>query len=188
MSESPVLYLGIDLGVRGDTSALAAVYEHEDGHILEYGHRIWTPPVSITYQVKPLLMTLLTHYRVGGVAYDWWQFESTREGIVAEGHQSRLQELNQQTENPAFTSLLRTLFYDKQIGIIDDGEAILHLERTATRETERGPRIEKLKQTQKIDYTLALGMATLIASRDLGHLTHPTFTSTKHTRSALLLP
>lgn len=188
MVDSPVLYLGLDIGIRGDTSALAAVYEGDGGELLEWGHRIWTPPVSITHAVEPFVMQILRTCRVAGLAFDWYQFESTREHLVEQGFASRLVEINQMTENPAFTMLLRTLFWDHKIGLTDEGEARNHLEWTATRETERGARIDKRKQSKKIDFTVALGMACLIASRDLGYLQHPTFATTRHTRSAVLLP
>ena len=189
MDNTPVLYCGLDIGIRKDTAALVAVYEnHETQEFIEWGHKIWEPPVRITEQIDPFLFQMFSTNRVAALAFDWYQFQATLEKLQEAGYTNRLIEVNQMTENPAFTGLLHTLFWDGRFAMIDDPDARNHLAWTATRETERGARIEKRKQSKPVDYTVSLGMALLATSRDLGYIHHPTFASTTHTRSATMLP
>ena len=98
MNIDPILWIGIDIGLKRDTSALVATYHDHDTDTFDmWGFRIWTPPVNMIVQVEPVLRRLLQQQRIGGVFYDPTQFETTRQRMAEEGFGHLFIEVNQRS-------------------------------------------------------------------------------------------
>ena len=194
----PILYLGVDIGFARDSSSVAAVYRRESDDPTApptpalWGHRIWAPPkggrIEIHQTVVPMLDYLLTNHRVAIVYYDNYQFVSEAERLVATHGDRFFHEVNQQSQNPKFTALLHSLINEQQMLSYEDPTARAHLRDTATRATERGPRIDKIKQTQRIDFTVTLGMACLALFEDDGAHVHAAYSQSAHATPLEALP
>jgi phage terminase large subunit-like protein len=186
--EDPVLFCGLDIGIKRDTSAFTAVCPgpSPDTYAL-YGHRIWFPPVSLVTQVEPFLLELLAKKRVASLLFDPYQFQTTAQRLHEEGYGHLLVEVNQQTEMINYANTLHSLLHNHQLVLYPDGDLRQQFSWCAAQHGERGWRIVKQKQSKQIDAVVSLAMALAGAVGDLGHAQHPSFDAT-HTRSAALLP
>ena len=67
--EDPILYIGVDIGIKRDTSAVTAIYPNYDDHFFGlWGHKIFSPPVNMVKEVEPCLFKLLENQRVAAVS------------------------------------------------------------------------------------------------------------------------
>ena len=195
----PVLFIGVDIGVRRDTSAMAAVYRAEGGFML-WGHKIITPrkkgevfstgprEVNIHKNISDTLLKLCEDRRVAGIWYDPFQFISESQRLTDKGFGRLLFEVNQQTEMPGFSNTLETCITEGSLFLYPDQEVKNHFLWTTAKETERGWRIIKRKQTKPIDFVVALGMALYGASSADGELYHPSYREDVHSMSMMSLP
>ena len=186
----PVLYVGVDIGIKRDTSAVAAVYRCRLGsyELALWGIRTWSPPVSMVRQVEPCLLRLLEQCRVAEVRYDPTQFQTTADRLSQAGYGNRLVEVNQLTEMTTACSTLHSHIHERKLLLVRDAELRLHIAHANVKMTERGPRIIKAQQARPIDGVVALAMALLGATGDEGYLLHPSLEPDAHTRSMRVLP
>lgn len=196
--EDPVIYIGVDIGVKRDTSAIAGVYRGEGGFYL-WGHKIIVPHpkgslthaptvVNIHKSVSDTLLALCQTKRVAGIWYDPYQFISESQRLTDLGFGRLLFEVNQQTEMPVFSNMLETCITEGTLFLYKDAEIKNHFLWTTAKETERGWRIVKRKQTKPIDFVVALGMALYGASSDEGELHHPSYREDVHSMPMEMLP
>ena len=187
----PVLFIGIDIGIKRDTSAVAVIYK-ENGVYKEWGHKISTPTknrvVNVHQDVSDAILKICRACRVAGIWYDPYQFISEAQRIAEAGFGRLLFEVNQQTEMPAFSNTLETCITEGSLWLIKDQETKNHFLWCTAKETERGWRMVKRKQTKPIDYVVALGMALYGASTAEGELYHPSYDEERHSVSMEMLP
>ncbi len=191
ISDSPILFIGIDVGISRDTAARVAVYWHNDCLVV-WGHKIITPTtdqrVNIARQITNPTIELLRTQRVAGIWFDPYQFIGETQRIADMGYARFLHEVNQQTENPAFANALETMVNNGTLIMYPDAECRAHMLWTTAKNTERGRRIVKAKQTKPIDYTVALAMAVYGAVSETGMSQHPGFVNAVHTREMEAVP
>lgn len=187
----PILFIGVDIGIRRDSSAVSVVYK-EHGIYKEWGHKISTPTkkrdVNVHKDISNALLWICREQRVAGIWYDPYQFISESQRMTESGFGRYLFEVNQQTEMPAFSNILETCITEGTLWLIRDQETKNHFLWCTARETERGWRMVKRKQTKPIDYVVALGMALYGASTSDGELYHPSYDERKHSLPMEMLP
>ena len=164
----PILYVGIDIGLKRDTSAIVAIYDNGDKFHM-WGLKIFTPPVNMITQVEPVIERLLKGQRIAGLFYDPMQFETTRQRLQEEGYGDRLVEVNQMTEMTHACTTLQALCEERGLLLCKDADLRSHFTRTAVKMTERGPRLVKASQAVPVDATVATAMAVLGATTSDSH-------------------
>ncbi len=166
----PVVHLGVDIGVKRDTSAVAGVYRHE-GQFRLFCHRIWEPPVQIP-EVTSYLVNLLERERVGGVWYDPSQFLSEVQRL-SERYGRLLREVNQSGSfMVTIATNLHSMCQRGDFLLYPDPRLLSHFVTAAAKVTEAGPRIVKSQQSRPIDALIATAMALYGASTEDGHAVH----------------
>ena len=180
----PLLWVGLDIGVKRDTSAVAAWYQdYETGQLRLWGHKIWTPPVNLYTQVEPVLFRLLRTQRVVALLFDPYQFEASRQRLAEAGYGHKLIEVNQMTQMVPAASTLHAHIVEKKLRLYNDGMIRAHFGAAVFQETERGPRVKKKKQSKPIDFVVASMMALLGATEETGQRQLPSLSPLRHTRS-----
>ena len=190
LEEDPILFLGLDIGIRRDTTAVVAIaqdYKREGGLKL-HSHRIWSPPVNIVDEVEPFLFWMFRNLRIAALHYDPYQCMATQQKLLTAGYGDRLQEVNQQTAMVAAANSLHGAITEGRLRLYPDDEIQSHFSWTRAKHTERGWRIVKTKQSKSIDFVVALAMAILGATSEIDHAMHPSYTHEIHARSAMDIP
>jgi len=187
--DDAVLHVGVDIAVKRDTAAVAAVAKHPK-HLMYalWGHRIYTPPVNIHQTVVLCLERLLTEHRVAQILYDPYQFTSEAQRLAEKGYERLLKEVNQQSEMVSYANTLDTHLRQGTLLMYSDQEVRSHFSWAAAQETERGWRIVKRKQSRQIDVVVAIAMALAGATLDMGYMMYPSYKDQVHKRSFLYLP
>jgi len=187
--EDPILFLGVDIGIKRDTSAISAVYRHHDtGLFCLWGIRIFPAPVNMLTQVEPLLFWLFQNHRIAACAFDETQFASTQARLEADGYANKLLAINQNTTLKKATSTLHAHCNDRQFLPHKDSDLRSQISWCSVKHTEQGPHITKSNQNRQIDGVVATAMALLAATGDLGFVMHQGFDSQIHAKSAMSLP
>ena len=185
----PILHIGVDIGIKRDTSAISAIYhDYGTGLFKMWGIKIFVPPVNMITQVEPCLMRLLRDHRVACIYYDPSQFLTTKQRLVEEGFGPMLEEINQLTMMTTACTTLKSHCDERTFLPVKDPDLRAHFVQTAVKETERGPRLIKSQQSRPVDATVATAMALMGATGSSSHVYHPSFTPALHARSASVLP
>jgi len=184
---TPILSVGLDIGYRRDSSAVAAVYRDVDGHICLRCHRIWEPPVHIP-DVTDYILKLFTFEQVSGLWFDPHQFASEAQRLEDDGHGRYLHEVNQ--SGPFMIQIATNLHILIQRGLLDiypDQLTYQHFAQCGIKMTEQGPRIIKSAQTKAIDFVVAYAMAVYGISQEPEHLGQVAFREEEHVVSLDML-
>lgn len=177
---NPVLSIGLDIGYRRDSSAVAAVYSDGAGRVDLFCHKIWSPPVHIP-EVTEYIEVLFGGESVQGLWFDPHQFASEAQRFTAAGYGRYLYEVNQ--SGPFMVEIATNLHILAQrgsLGIYKDELIRQHFAVCGVKMTEAGPRIIKRAQTKAIDFVVAYAMAVYGATRDTGVVAQPTFNVGEH--------
>lgn len=163
VSFRPTIYLGLDIGIRRDTAALCGVYPTDGLQLAMHGLRIFDPTkmgheVEIP-KITDFILFLMKTERVAGIWYDPYQYIGEAQRIRREGFGRLLHEVNQQSESTAFTSSLKSVMDSGSLWLLDDPTLSSHFDSADVTVGERGWRIVKRHQAQKIDGVIALAMA-----------------------------
>jgi phage terminase large subunit-like protein len=166
-SADPVV-LGVDVGVRQDSTAIVAVAKRPDGRLAVAATILQPPPGDALplRVVEEAIRELCGRYDVRGVAFDPWSFRRSAELLDQEG--LPMVEFPQSPERMAHASanLYRVI---ESGGLVHDGDPALrsHVMAGVTKETERGWRLQKdPRRSAPIDALIALAMAVQVASAD----------------------
>jgi phage terminase large subunit-like protein len=153
-------YVGIDVAIKYDTSAVVAMQQRPDGrwHAI---CRVWVPtedrPVDVT-DIMAYLRELAATYRVETVSYDPRLFDVPAKMLSDEGF--RMFELTQTPEKmtPAYVELYKAIMGGT---ITHDGDDVFTTQvlNGVARLSERGFTLEKGKSRGKIDAAVALCLA-----------------------------
>ena len=183
--DDPILYLGLDIGIKRDTTGLVALYLDQEDHCIHlWGHRIFPPPVNLVTQVEPVLFGLFAHQRVAAMMFDPYMAATTEQRLREQGYASRLLEVNQMTAMVEAANTLHACLTEGKLTLYPDPELRSQFAYAAAKQTERGWRIIKQKQSRPIDAVIAMAMALWGMTQDVGHSLHPAFNSQVHARSA----
>jgi phage terminase large subunit-like protein len=156
---SPV-YVGVDVGLRKDTSAIVACWKREDERIVVQA-KVFAPTGSDTLDLSLIegeVRQLADRYSVMSVAYDRWSFERSAQMLSDEGLLMVDFPMTNERTVPASTRLFEAI---QTCRIAHNGDPVLaaHVKAGATRDTERGWRLAKGKAKRPIDALMALLIA-----------------------------
>jgi phage terminase large subunit-like protein len=161
------VWVGVDLGVRKDTTAVVLVALRDDG-TLACDALIFQPPggegALPLERVEDVIREVAETYAVQEIAFDPWSFRRSAELLQAEG--LPVVEFPQSPERMANASANLYRLIDSGL-LRHNGDLELRAQVLAgvTKETERGWRLTKDPKHRPIDALIALAMAADLASR-----------------------
>ncbi|MBA7555172.1 hypothetical protein ES705_47825 [subsurface metagenome] len=159
------LNIGVDIGITHDSSCVVGVYKAENKVFLGC-HKAWVPskknPIDIEETVEAYLRELHKLYNVDSIAYDPYQFHRSGISLAKEGlpmiqfpqTQDRLIEAG---EN------LYSLIKGRNLVVYRDKEVRNHILKSIAKESARGFRLIKSKQSDRIDLAVSTAMACIKA-------------------------
>jgi len=165
-----MIYVGLDVGLRNDFSAVAAV--HWDGvDLVLTDHAVFEPEgdeaLGLEDTIERTILEWNTIYDIVSVNYDPWQCERSaqelrKRGVECEEYNQTQANLTQMSQN------LYGLITGRELQFYPSYEVKEHLLNCIAESTSRGWRInKKKKQRKKIDLTVALCMACIAACGDV---------------------
>lgn len=183
---SPLLFVGVDVGIKDDTAAVCAVHWFQ-GRLILADHQIWHPtkaePLDLEETIEAWLRSFARHRRVGLVYADPFQFHRSATTLRKMG--LRIEDFPQTVGNTVkMASVLFDVLKGKRIAFYPDPEMRQQALNTVAVESSRGFRLAKEKASAKIDVVVALSMACVAAIDSLakyqGHsLTWPNVRETR---------
>jgi len=166
------LWVGVDAGTKRDRAAVVSVYRDRDR--LKLGpKKFWQPSpdehFDLEETMEAFLLELHTGYSLETVRFDPWQFHRSavtmeKEGLPMEEFPQSLSNLTQIGQN------IYDLVEYKNIVLYPCKDLRYEATCAIAKETTRGLQIRKEKSTQKIDQVVALAMAALGATGEIGGL------------------
>ena len=181
--DNPILHLGLDLGVRRDTAAVAACYQDpRDGVFVLFDWHIFQPPVLIADFMASIYRMLALH-TVAGIWADHWQMMAELQKLEALGYGRIIHEVIQGTESVAFSNCLKSHLDDGTYLFPADPERRNQYRWANVEVTERGWKITKKKQSRPIDTVVAEAMALYGATKEAGGVGFQGYSEKRHSRS-----
>ena len=163
------VFVGIDASTKHDSTALVAVHwDRGSGQARLVWHRIFQPssnePLNFEQTIERTVLELRQRFAIRKAVFDPWQMQSTAQRLRSAG--VNVEEFPQ--SSPRLTEASQNLYELLKSGNIvlyPDADIRLAISRAVAKETARGWRIGKEKQTHKIDVVVALTMAALVAAQ-----------------------
>jgi phage terminase large subunit-like protein len=161
------VYIGCDASVKKDSTAIAALtFDRTSNKVRLVAHRIFQPtnsePLDFENTVERTLKELCGRFSVRGIYYDPYQMASVAQRLSVAGLPMR--EYTQTTDHlTAMGSNLYGLIKGGNVVLYPDAAIKLALNRAVAKETPRGWKITKEKQSHRIDIVIAMAMAALAA-------------------------
>jgi phage terminase large subunit-like protein len=163
------IYVGVDIALYHDTTAVCWAHLLEDGRIL-LKSRVWAANPNATAHehipggtinlasIEQFIRELARRYQLREVAYDPHYFQRSAELLEADGL-TMVEFL--QASGPMAHAYQGFYQLAREGRLAHDGDPVLaaHIEATAARKTERGWKLSKLKSSQHIDGTIACVLA-----------------------------
>ena len=155
------LFVGVDIGIKHDSSAIVAVMREKGGKPAVARHRIWKPMPDESVRLEDVveyLIEMKRQYRVKAIVADPNQMLGVIQRLKEKG--VPIQEYPQTTAN--LTQAGQALFdlvRDKNLRVYPSAELREHLVNAVVVESSRGWRLAKDKASKKIDAAVALAMA-----------------------------
>lgn len=154
------VYVGVDVGLTHDSSAIAVAHMRDDGKIIIQA-TVWSALPNVVAHVtvpggrmdlsllEDHIRYLAKRYTVEEIAYDPRFFERSAQDLSDEFVIVAMQQ-NAAPMADAYQSFYQSVFEGR---IMHDGDVVLtnHLAATAAQKTERGWKISKIRSTQRID-------------------------------------
>lgn len=167
--EHACVWIGVDIGLRHDTSAVTVVHQLEDERWAVEAE-IFTPPEGGELDLALIenhIIDLHDKFEVHGVVFDRWSFARSAQELEARGAVMIEFPMTNERTVPACSRLLEAVNRGE---LVHNGDLQLqaHVEAGAIKMTERGWRIAKAPRGQtgrgKIDALIALLLAFTIAA------------------------
>jgi phage terminase large subunit-like protein len=166
--DGEALWVGVDVGVRHDSTAIVTVAARGDGAVAAKATILAPRPSGLPLEVVEAAVREACEGRnVQSVLFDPWTFRRSAELLQADG--LPMVEFPQSPERMANAS--ENLYRLIEGGLLaHDGDPVLrsHVVAGVTKETERGWRLVKAPRLSRpIDALIALAMAALPAAQDV---------------------
>ena len=164
------IYVGIDASVKHDSTAIVATtWNRAANQARLVWHRILQPtpdqPLDFEATVEATVRHLHQQFRVKKILFDPYQLQSSAQRLRAAG--IRIEEFPQSVPNLTEASQnLYELIKSGNLIVYPDADIRKAIDHAVAKETTRGWRITKEKQSHKIDVVVALGMAAVAPARD----------------------
>lgn len=162
--------IGVDIGLKSDCSAICVVGKIDSDNLILIDHKLFIPDekrhqvLDLESTVEKTLLHYNKKYRVKKILYDPYQFQ--RSASTLRKSKLRMIEFPQTQSNTVeMSETLSDLLHNQRLMIYPDQELRLHLLNAQAKETQRGWRIVKKRQSRKIDLTIALALAVQGATK-----------------------
>jgi phage terminase large subunit-like protein len=161
------IWVGVDASIKHDATAIVAVtWEEETQKVRLVTHRVFQPtadePLDFEATIERTLLDWHTAYFLRRVLFDPYQMQATAQRLTKAG--LRIIEFAQTPANLTEASQnLFDLIQQQRVVLYPDAGMRLAISQTVALETPRGWRIDKQKQSHKIDVVVALAMAAWAA-------------------------
>jgi phage terminase large subunit-like protein len=165
--KSLVCWAGVDASVKHDSTALAlTTFDHASQKVVLCDHRIFQPspeqPIDFASAIEATILDWHSRFTLQACVFDPYQMASSaqtllRHGVVMTEFPQTLPRLTKMSEN------LYTLLKGRNLLLYRDQEIHTAISRTIATEGSRGWKLDKAKQSHKIDITVAIAMAALAA-------------------------
>src|SRR5262249_24420747 len=163
------IYVGVCASTQNGTAALFWTrWDATTNRVRLVWHRVFQPtpdqPLNFEETVEATVLELSERFALRRVVFDPWQLQATMQRLRARN--IFVEEFPQTTDR--LTASSQNLFEIVKSGnltMYPDDDIRLAFSRAVARETSRGWRISKEKQSHKIDVVVALGMAALVTSQ-----------------------
>jgi phage terminase large subunit-like protein len=165
--------------VKRDSTALVAVsHDKKTQCVRLVQHRVFTPdvldPIDFEATVEATLLDWRKRFVLRKVWFDPYQMVSVAQRLAKE--HVPIEEYPQTVPNlTAATSNLFDLINARTLALYPDANMRQAVSRAIVHESSRGRRLDKLKQSHKIDVVVALSMACLAAVRGQNEYTYDLF-------------
>ena len=161
------LFLGVDIGISHDTSAVVAVFK-QDNRLFLGKHKKWQSSklfkTDLEETVERYILELAKDFKIKECRFDPYQFHRSAMTLKKKG--VRMIEFPQTTDRLTYmSSNLFDLIKERNITFYPDKDLRKHAQKAVAKETPRGWRIIKKKTSHKIDLIISLAMACLGASQ-----------------------
>ena len=162
--------VGIDIGLKHDCSAVVVVGTLDYERLVVVDHRCFVPVAGQTLDlertVEAVMLALAQKYTIMGVNYD--PFQAARSAKTLSDKGLPMHEYCQTVGNTvAMSECLSGLLSNQNLMLYDDPELKEHILNAKAKETQRGWRLVKARQSQKIDLAISLAMACKSAQTEL---------------------
>jgi phage terminase large subunit-like protein len=173
----PIL-VGLDASTKHDDTAVIAVTWDDDAQKVRIvTHRVFTPTKAdpINFEaVENVVLDLARRFRLVKLVFDPHQFASSSQRLTRAG--IKVEEFTQTSDHlTAASQNLYELVTGRNLIAYPDKALRLAVSRAVAKETSRGWRIIKEKQSHKIDLAVALAMACHAAVEGQSAPQHPQF-------------
>lgn len=162
--------VGIDIGLKHDTSAVVVVGMVDRETLATVDHRCFTPlagqTLDLEHTVEAVMLGFHKKYEIAAVFYDPFQFARSARTLEKAG--LPMAEYPQTAGNTvAMSEALSGLLNNQNLMLYEDAELREHLLNAKARETQRGWRLVKKGRAKKIDLSIALAEAVKAAQEKL---------------------
>jgi phage terminase large subunit-like protein len=153
--------VGVDVGIVHDATAVVIAHERDDGSVLIEAE-VWTPKPGANVDLADIeehIRALGRDYQVAGVFYDPRFFERSAQVLDGEGVTMVTMPQNSATMADAYQTWYAMMGEGKIRHSGRDETLTAHCLSTAAQMTDRGWKISKMRQRQRIDALVAGVMA-----------------------------
>jgi phage terminase large subunit-like protein len=154
--------VGVDVGLVHDSTAVVVAYRREEDDRLLLGEcRVWDPRDGSKVRLEDVeqhLRGLADRFDVAGVLYDPRFFERSAETLSDEGLTMVTMQQNSSEMGDAYQAFYAAVG-EGRIRHVGDPVLNAHVLATAAEKTDRGWKVRKLRQSQRIDACVASVMA-----------------------------
>lgn len=170
IDRSVPVWVGVDASVKRDSTAIAAVtWDRQAQKCRLLWHSIFQPtkddPIDFEEQVEATIFDLHKRFRVKLVRYDPFQMAASAQRLAKAG--VKMEEYPQSVPNiTAASQNLYELIKAGSLHLYADDQIRLAFQRAVAVEGSRGWKIDKSKQSHKIDIVVAMGIACLTAVQE----------------------
>lgn len=152
--------VGVDIGLVHDASAAVLAWLRDDGSVL-FESKVWTPTPGRKVRLEDVethLVDLAGRYLVRGVLYDDRFFERSAQTLAEHGLTMIVMPQNSATMADAYQAFYAAAAEDR---LRHGGDPVLtaHVLGTAAERSDRGWKVRKMRQSQRIDACVAAVMA-----------------------------
>ena len=161
------IWVGVDASIKHDSTAIVAVtWQKETQQVRLVTHRVFQPtadePLDFEATIERTLRDWHKAYFLRKILFDPYQMQATAQRLTKAG--LRIIEFAQTQANlTAASQNLFDLIQERRLVLYPDVGMRLAISRTVALEKPRGWRIDKEKQSHKIDVVVALAMAAYAA-------------------------
>ena len=169
--------LGVDVGIVHDATAVVMAHELDDERVMIRA-QIWTPRPGANVDlsiVEDYIRKVASEFHLAGVFYDPRFFERSAQVLDSEGVPVVTMPQNSATMADAYQSFYAMMGEGLIVHAGDDDELSAHVMSAAAQMTDRGWKVSKMRQRQRIDALVASVMAVYGCAVQSESMTAPGF-------------